>query len=216
MRYRYLKRKQAGLSMIDVMLAIFIFSIGLLGIAGLQMFAKKANYEAVQRTTAVMLVNDIIERMRSNADQATGRDSTNTAIKAYLTIDAGVTKSGFEPVADVTEVTPTCLGSANPCDTVQRVARDLWEWQQAILGATDIGEDGVTPMGGLVEPSACIDDPTPADPNNHDIRVAIAWRSQTPSANPTSSACGAGTGKYGANNEFRQVFVVTAVINPDS
>lgn len=206
MNNSYPNQKQNGMSMIDVMLAIFIFSVGLLGIAGLQMFSKKAGYEAVQRTTAVMLANDIVERMRANSVQATGRNDINEPNQAYL--------ANFQPVQDTAEPQPTCADDATKCSPAEQAAHDLWEWQQAILGATD-QLDG-TNTGGLVQPSACITDPTPALPNNQDIMVAIVWRSQTPTSNPVSTPCGEATGNYGANNEFRQVFVVRAVINPNT
>lgn len=202
------KRNQAGMSMIDVMLAIFIFSIGLLGIAGLEMFSKRANHEAVQRTTAVMLANDIIERMRANPVQATGRNDINMPIQAYL--------ASYEPVQPpATAPVPSCSGSANPCTPDQQALHDLWEWQQAIIGATDLLPDD-SPSGGLVQPSACITDPTPADPNNFDIEVAIVWRSQTPMGSLATTPCGTTTGNYGDNNEYRQVFVLKSIINPDT
>ena len=56
-----------GFTLIEVLFTLLIFSIGLLAVAGLQTISKKANYDALQRTTASMLANDIIERMRANA-----------------------------------------------------------------------------------------------------------------------------------------------------
>src|SRR5947207_2731132 len=55
-----------GFSMVDVLVALIVLSIGLLGVAGLQFMSKRSNFEAVQRTTASLLAQDIIERMRAN------------------------------------------------------------------------------------------------------------------------------------------------------
>ena len=41
-----------GFSLLELLIALVVFSIGLLAIAGLQTVSKQANYEAVQRTTA--------------------------------------------------------------------------------------------------------------------------------------------------------------------
>ncbi len=48
---------------------MFVLSIGILGVAGLQVTAKRSNFEATQRATAAALAQDIVERMRSNSEQ---------------------------------------------------------------------------------------------------------------------------------------------------
>ena len=44
--------RQMGFSLIELLVAMVIFMIGLVSIAGLLMVAKKSNYESLQRTTA--------------------------------------------------------------------------------------------------------------------------------------------------------------------
>ena len=58
---------QNGVGLIDVMVAILIFSIGMLAIAALQTISKQSNYEALQRTNASTLAYDLLERMRMNS-----------------------------------------------------------------------------------------------------------------------------------------------------
>ena len=46
------RNRQHGFSLIELLISLVIFTVGLLSIAGLQMVAKKSNYESLQRTTA--------------------------------------------------------------------------------------------------------------------------------------------------------------------
>lgn len=61
---------QAGFTLIEVLVAILVLSIGLLGLAMLQVESLKYNTDAYYRTQATMLAYDIIDRMRANADTA--------------------------------------------------------------------------------------------------------------------------------------------------
>ena len=58
--------KPAGFSLLEILIAIFILAIGLLGLAALQTTSLKNNHSAQYRTTATVLAYDIIERMRLN------------------------------------------------------------------------------------------------------------------------------------------------------
>ena len=58
--------KQSGLSLIEVLIALLILSIGLLGIAGLQGTSLSKTREASLRTNAMILAQDLIDSMRSN------------------------------------------------------------------------------------------------------------------------------------------------------
>ena len=60
------KTSQSGFSLIELLVALIVFSIGLLAIAGLQTVSKRANYESLQRTTAAQVANGALEDMRTN------------------------------------------------------------------------------------------------------------------------------------------------------
>jgi type IV pilus assembly protein PilV len=61
---------QRGATLIEVLVAVLILSVGLLGLAGLQMTALKSNHSAYYRSQATVLAYDIIDRMRANRADA--------------------------------------------------------------------------------------------------------------------------------------------------
>jgi type IV pilus assembly protein PilV len=62
---RHLRRTLAkGATLIEILVALLILSLGLLGMAGLQARAVKGNHSAMQRTQAVMMSYYILDTMR--------------------------------------------------------------------------------------------------------------------------------------------------------
>jgi len=60
--------KLQGFSLLELLIALIVFSIGLLAIAGLQTVSKQANFEALQRTAASQIAFGLLEDMRINGD----------------------------------------------------------------------------------------------------------------------------------------------------
>lgn len=158
-------RRQAGVGMIEILVTVFILAIGLLGIAGVQFMSKRANFEGAQRTTATLLANNILERMRANS----------TVLFNY--VDNGVPLGG----GTITTVPPVPAAN-NPGDIA---LYDLWQWEQALDGVTEtIG--GVN-TGGLVSPSACIYT-TALVAGSGQYTVVIAWRGTAKLSDPVNPA----------------------------
>lgn len=59
-------RQQAGLSLLEVLIAALVLSAGLLGLAGLQIAGMKTTHNSYQVQQATWLVHDLLERMRAN------------------------------------------------------------------------------------------------------------------------------------------------------
>lgn len=64
------RHRQAGLSLVEVLVTVVLVSVGLLGIAGLQLAGVQNTNSAAQRFQATLLAEDILERMRANRGQA--------------------------------------------------------------------------------------------------------------------------------------------------
>ena len=67
---RVCRRYGRGFTLVEALVALVVLSIGLLGIAGLQITSLKANHGSATRTQAVYLAYDIIDRMRANPAKA--------------------------------------------------------------------------------------------------------------------------------------------------
>ncbi|MCQ4318308.1 type IV pilus modification protein PilV [Stutzerimonas zhaodongensis] len=61
---------QRGATLIEVLVAMLILSVGLLGLAGMQMTALQSNQSAYYRSQATVLAYDVIDRMRANRADA--------------------------------------------------------------------------------------------------------------------------------------------------
>ncbi len=190
--------QQKGFSLLEVLIGIVVVSIGLLTVAALQVVTKKANYEAVQRTTASLLGYDLAERMRANRE----------SLANYLV----PTTSPLGGGSITAEPTPNCT-TGNTCTPGQLAAHDLWEWEQALDGATEVASiAGVsTQTGGIVQPAACVEGPPGGGTGLYTI--AIAWRGTSPLTNSSTHSCGQGSGNYGANDEYRRVLVYRIFIS---
>lgn len=186
---------ERGFTLVEVLVAVAVLSIGLLGVASLQGLSKKANQQAYQRTLATHLVDGIIERIRSNPR---GAASYHTGTANYL---GGKTTPPAEP-------SPTCLTSA--CTPAQLAAHDRWEWERAIDGAaiTVGGSD----VGGLVLPKGCIVfTATGGKTNTGTLSVLLSWSGLTDTVDAVASgetACGPAAG---SDARRRQVAVNTFV-----
>jgi type IV pilus assembly protein PilV len=64
------QRAAGGFSLIEVMVALLVTSVGLLGLASLQLVSLKQNHGAYLRSQATALAHDMVERMRANRQQA--------------------------------------------------------------------------------------------------------------------------------------------------
>jgi type IV pilus assembly protein PilV len=66
--------RQSGISMVEALVALVVLSIGMLGIASLYVSSLQAGRTALLRTQAVNLVNDMMDRIRSNTAGRKGYD----------------------------------------------------------------------------------------------------------------------------------------------
>ena len=59
--------QQRGVGMIEVLVTLFILSVGLLGVASLQFVGSFSNADALNRSQSVMIAQQFSERLRANA-----------------------------------------------------------------------------------------------------------------------------------------------------
>lgn len=64
------RHRQSGTTLIEVLITVVLVSIGLLGLAGLQIMTVQNTNSSTERFEATTLARDILERMRANRQQA--------------------------------------------------------------------------------------------------------------------------------------------------
>ena len=69
--------KQNGLGMIEVLVALVIMAVGLLGLAAMQVTATQTTTQSAQKTQAILLAEDMIERVRANQSNAGSYDGVS-------------------------------------------------------------------------------------------------------------------------------------------
>lgn len=177
---------QTGFGFLEVLIALVVISVGVMSMAGLQVNSSHTNFDALQRNLAVALAEDMLERMRLNPN----------VLANYAEENLGQ--------ASLSQPT-VCEGVNTTCSENQMAAYDLWQWERELDGmAAQIdGRD----VGGLLSPSACI------RTNAEEVQVVVAWRGRTPVPQNDADDCGAGLGRYGANDDLRRLVVLNSRIH---
>lgn len=105
--------------MVEILVAVLVLSIGVLGYAGLQLRALNSTSEAYMRTQATALGEDMVERIMANPAGM----STYTTASNWSVSDG----SGSMP--------QTCVDPASPCTSAQVASWDINQtsWQAANL-----------------------------------------------------------------------------------
>lgn len=114
-----------GFSLLEVLIALVILSVGLLGVAGLMSTTLKSNDSAYMRTQATQLAYNMIDRMRANL--------TATNALAY---------SVPMPTAAATATTNVC--TAGSCDPTTLAAYDIGQWEYDLAKNLPQGRGSMT------------------------------------------------------------------------
>jgi len=195
-----LTRKQKGFSLIEVLIAVTILSIGLLAIAGLQVSSKQAVYDSVQRTVATQLAQDMIERMRAN--------------RGVLDLYVGQTLGGGTISTAPTDCSSVSCSDGGGIAGTKIASYDLWQWERALDGFSE--RVGSTNTGGLQSPTGCITGPTTGGSGIY--RITIAWRGVQSIDNSSLDSCGNSSDLYNEDNnaddnKFRRLISIDTYIS---
>lgn len=156
-------QRQLGFNLIEVMVALVVLSLGVLGMAALQLTSIQQNQGAYMRSQATILAYDLADRMRLNHES---RDT-------YLRNAAGVQE-------------PDCNTNVG-CDTGDMVEHDLFEWYQ-LLGQELPSGGGLICrsdlQGDQVNPAPVPD--CEADDSDDPIVVYVWWAEKDGSFTMTS------------------------------
>lgn len=63
-----LMKKQSGLGLIEILITVLILGIGILGVASTQVVSLQMNSQSQSRSQAVLLAEDLLDRIRANSE----------------------------------------------------------------------------------------------------------------------------------------------------
>ncbi len=69
-----------GVGLIEIMITVFVLSVGLLGIAAVQALGVRYNYDSYVRSQAMSSANELAERMRTNIVGVNAGDYANAVV----------------------------------------------------------------------------------------------------------------------------------------
>jgi type IV pilus assembly protein PilV len=120
------RRRHRGFTVVEVLVALVVLSVGLLGIAKLMLFAARSNDSAYLRSQATALAYEMLDTMRANRSAAIAH--------AYDT-PLGTAAAGASP----------CLAAA--CSAANLALYDVYTWKQRLaVGSLPVGT-GALPNG---------------------------------------------------------------------
>ncbi|WP_143871314.1 type IV pilus modification protein PilV [Catenovulum sediminis] len=143
-------KRQSGFSLIELIIAMSVMAIGIVGAVATQATAKRNGVDASQRSLAVFYAHDILERMRLNKSQ----------INDYVGTSYG---TGSFSVASQVDCTAN-----NYCTPTQLALYDTFQWHLSIIGQSVINSNGSN-VGGLLKPTGCIEN------NDGHVTIVVSW-----------------------------------------
>jgi type IV pilus assembly protein PilV len=114
------RHSQRGFTLLEVLVALVILSIGLIGLAGLQSASLKQNYNAYLRSQATALAYNMADRVRANA--------------------LGASSSNYNGISGT--ATSGCV-STSGCTEADMAANDVFEWNADLASLLPLGEGEV-------------------------------------------------------------------------
>ena len=174
----FMKKNTAGFTLIEVLIAVVILSIGLLGMAGIQLQGLRGTTSSNLRSDATILANDIAERIHANID---GVSVTGAAVNEhYSSVNTtGINCAAPPALCSATPGNPVVAACASPGGANSMAASDIFEFACGLNG--NGGVNGLLP-GGF----ATITCDTPGCPFGSQLTVNVNWAEVNPGGNPVN------------------------------
>jgi len=185
-------QRSRGFTMIEILVSLLLIVFGLLGMLGLQAQATVAEFESYQRGQAMILAQDMVDRINAN----------RKAALCYATPSGDEWGSGTAATvcSNPTTGTPVLRAMAD---------QDIAAWDDALKGAAERkGSSTGTRVGAILFARGCV---TLIDATTNTYRVAVAWQGMAPTitADSIDAAATCGKNKYGSTDTVRREVGIT-------
>ncbi len=124
----------AGFTLMEILIALLVVSVALIGVASLQIRGQQINHVAYLRTQATFLAYDMMDRMRLNSENAA----------QYV--------GGFTSVGPAGEGTDySCDGDGKSCSSIELANYDLNNWLNQVRETLPKGEVNIKLVDALTQ-----------------------------------------------------------------
>jgi type IV pilus assembly protein PilV len=180
-------RRQAGATLIEILVSLVILMVGLLGLVGVMIQSQRAQLESYQRVQALMLVQEMAARM-----------SANKVVASCYVLAAPIgTGNTTTPAAS------SCVSATATASEKAQFAQDLVDWKDLLIGSSETDASGATNIGAVLGARGCIE-----SAGTDTYLITVAWQgSVATTAPPAGLTCG--TGQYGSDDSLRRAVGIT-------
>ncbi len=120
------RQQQTGISMLEVLIALLLMTVALLGATSLQITGLQSNRSAYYRSQASVLAYDIADRIRLNARYALGDDD----------------RYSFNTTSSTIPNPSDCNDDVSGCNAEKIRDSDLRQWAENFVDVSGVGADG--------------------------------------------------------------------------
>jgi type IV pilus assembly protein PilV len=139
-----------GFSMLEILVAIVVISLGLLGLAGLQAASLVNNQTAHYRSVATQQAFDMTDRIRANL--------------------AGVRAGNYNDLQALTPADPACFTAVGGCTVANMAITDHFQWNTNNARLLPAGVGTVRCIEGPNPPGGCVNNGP-----NWTFDITVSW-----------------------------------------
>lgn len=188
--------QQTGFSLIEVLVSLIVVLIGFLGVASLSIRANQVEFESYQRAQALVLLDDMTQKIRANQDAA----------YCYYSFTAAGPASGTSYLGVGSDVTAnTCVASGGvSTDAAAMATVDLQDWANQLQGVAV--QSAGNAAGAMIGARGCITQDASG------VLIQVAWQAKTQTtAPPAGLNCAANL--YGTDSYRRVMARWVKIVN---
>jgi type IV pilus assembly protein PilV len=181
-----------GSSLVEILVTLIIVAIGLLGLAATQAAMQTADVESYQRSQALVLIEDMLDRINANRYAAECYAITNASSgNPYL----GAAGGGHLGA-------PACVLGSVTAEQLAQANSDLQEWNDLLNGTAEAR--GGVDIGAMSDARGCVT----FDAATGTYTIIVSWQGRSATFAPIV-ACA--NGLYGFETQRRAVWVTLSI-----
>jgi type IV pilus assembly protein PilV len=181
-RFSMTKGHVAGFTLIEVLIAVFVLTLGVIGAAGMQLTALRTTQQSGLQTSALELAAEMADKMRANSRQMKGPDSPYVNLNFQSADEPGSAAPGA-----------SCYGASANCSAEDLAAFDIYDWKRRVRASLPGGRAMIcrdaAPWGAG---AGALTWNCGSDAGNGPLVIKLGWQAK----NPDGSLIRDGAGQF--------------------